>query len=162
MWPKSGWLSWLLRSWLRNSAMLLVVWHRVVSDEILKGIEIPAGWRGEGINPSHLTYPLTARVAGAPQMTSQPVSSIFSLFSTALWDFVNPRPVNSLMCFHLVFCLPCLLIFTLQNGFGQTWWTGDMSIPLQKASLSNATLSPPEWFRITMGSSVSHFTIVVF
>ena len=30
--------------------------------------------------------PLTARVVGAPQMILQPVFSIFSLFSTALWN----------------------------------------------------------------------------
>ena len=33
-----------------------------------------------------IIYPLTVRVVGAPQMISQPVYSIFSLFSTALWD----------------------------------------------------------------------------
>ena len=38
---------------------------------------------------SHLIYPLTARVVGAPQMISQPASSIFPLFSTALCDFPN-------------------------------------------------------------------------
>ena len=55
------------------------------------------------------TYPLTVRVVGAQQMTSQPVSSIF-LLSTALWNFENARPVYSLMLsFHFFFCLPCLL-----------------------------------------------------
>ena len=34
----------------------------------------------------------------------------FSLFSTALWDSVNSRPVNSLMLpSHLFFCLPSIL-----------------------------------------------------
>ena len=32
----------------------------------------------------------------------------FSLFSTALWDLANSRPVHSLMS-HLFLCLPCLL-----------------------------------------------------
>ena len=33
-----------------------------------------------------------------------------SLFSTALWDLPNSRPVHSLMLFfHLFLCLPCLL-----------------------------------------------------
>ena len=39
---------------------------------------------------------------------------------------------------HLFFCPPCLLPpfhCALQNGFGQTWWAGDMTIPLQFASL---------------------------
>ena len=31
-----------------------------------------------------------------------------SLFSIALWDFANSRPVHSLMLSHLFFCLPCL------------------------------------------------------
>ena len=57
-------------------------------------------------------YPLTAR---APQMISQPISSIFFLFSTALWDSANSRPVHSLMMSsHLFLCLPCLLpLFTV-------------------------------------------------
>ena len=34
----------------------------------------------------------------------------FALFSTALWNLANSRPVRSLMLFsHLFFCLPCLL-----------------------------------------------------
>ena len=34
----------------------------------------------------------------------------FSLFSTALWDLVNPRPVHSLILSSNFFsCLPCLL-----------------------------------------------------
>ena len=33
----------------------------------------------------------------------------FSLFSTALWDLANSRPVPSLMSSHLFFCLPHLL-----------------------------------------------------
>ena len=34
----------------------------------------------------------------------------FSLFSTALWDLLNSRPVHSLMLSsHLFLCLPCLL-----------------------------------------------------
>ena len=34
----------------------------------------------------------------------------FSLFSAALWDFANCRPVHSLMLSsHLFLCLPCLL-----------------------------------------------------
>ena len=59
---------------------------------------------------SIIIYPLTARVIRAPQMISQPVSTIFSLFSTALWNLANSRPVHSLMLSsHLFLCLPCLL-----------------------------------------------------
>ena len=61
-----------------------------------------------------LISPLTARVVGAPQMISQAVSSIFSLFSTALWDFANSRPVHSLMLSSYLFLyLPCLLTLSL-------------------------------------------------
>ena len=63
----------------------------------------------------------------------------FPLFSTALWgpailqacpfpDAVfSPLPLSALSSspFHCA----------LQGGFGQTWWTGDMTIPLQFASL---------------------------
>ena len=53
------------------------------------------------------TFALTMEVIGAPQMTSPPISSIF-LFSTALWDLADSRPVHSLMLSsHLFFCLPC-------------------------------------------------------
>ena len=47
----------------------------------------------------------------------------FSLFSTALWDLPNSRPVHSLMLSsHLFLCPPCLLSppfhCALQDGFG--------------------------------------------
>ena len=58
----------------------------------------------------HHHLPLTTRVVGAPQMILQPVSSIFPLFSTALWDLANSRPVHSLMLSTNLFpCLPRLL-----------------------------------------------------
>ena len=54
-------------------------------------------------------YALTARVAGAPQMISKPVSSIFPVLH-CLWDVPNFRPVHFLMLSsHLLLCLPCLL-----------------------------------------------------
>ena len=56
------------------------------------------------------TYPLTMGVVRAPKITSQPVFSIFSLFSPTLWDLAKSRPVHSLMLSsHLFFCLHCLL-----------------------------------------------------
>ena len=51
-----------------------------------------------------IIYPLTARVVGALQMISQPVSSIFPC------PPLPSRPVHSLMLSsHLFLCLPCLL-----------------------------------------------------
>ena len=85
-----------------------------------------------------IIYPLTARVVGAPQMISQLVSSFFSVLHCPLRlgelqacpfpDVVFPLHLPSALS-----CSPCHC--ALQNGFGQTWWTGDMSIPLQFASL---------------------------
>ena len=60
----------------------------------------------------------------------------FFLFSTALWDLANSRPVHSLMLSSHLFLLSALssssVHCALQGGFGQTWWTGDMTIPLQE------------------------------
>ena len=41
--------------------------------------------------------------------TTDNITTSFSIFSTALWNLVNSRPVHSLMSSHLFFCLPCLL-----------------------------------------------------
>ena len=70
--------------------------------------------------------PLTAMVVGVPQMISQPVSSIFSLFSTAIWDLPNSRPVHYLMLsshfflrfvfFPLSLCLARWFWSDLMNG----------------------------------------------
>ena len=82
--------------------------------------------------------PLTTRVVGAPQMILRPVFSIFpcsplpsGTCELQACPFPNvvfpPLPLSSLTSspFHCA----------LQDGFGQTWWTGDMTIPLQFASL---------------------------
>ena len=67
--------------------------------------------------------PLTVRVVLAPQMILQPVFSIFPVLHCP------PLPLSALSSypFHCA----------LQDGFGQTWWTGDIIIPLQFASLYN-------------------------
>ena len=56
---------------------------------------------------SHLICPFTTRGTTEDLKTS---FLHFSLFSIALWDWVNSWPVYSLMLSsHLFFCLPCLL-----------------------------------------------------
>ena len=52
-----------------------------------------------------ITYPLTARVVGALQMISQPVSSIFpcSPLPSGTW-----RTQGLMLSSHLFLCLPCL------------------------------------------------------
>ena len=87
---------------------------------------------------SHLIYSLTARVVGAPEMISQPASSIFPVLSCPLGlgklkacpfpDVVFPSLPLSVLSSSPFHC-------ALRDGFGQTCWTGDMTIPLQFASL---------------------------
>ena len=102
----------------------------------------------------HLTYPLTTRVVGAPHIISQPVSSILTcssrpsetwrtLFLSISWCCLftsssDSRPVHSLMlASHLFLSALSSSPFhcALQDGFGQTWLTRDMTIQLQFASL---------------------------
>ena len=85
-----------------------------------------------------IIYSLTVRVLWAPRMISKPVSSIFPVLHCPLGlcklqacpfpDVVfPPLPLSALSSspFHCA----------LQDGFGQTWWNGDTTIPLQFASL---------------------------
>ena len=56
------------------------------------------------------TYPLTSGVVRGTTDGFTTSFLHFSLFSTALWDLANSRPVHFLMLSsHLFFCLPCLL-----------------------------------------------------
>ena len=58
--------------------------------------------------------------------------------STALWELANSRPPFPEVVFP-PFLLTALssspFYCALQGGFGKTWWTGDMTIPLQFVSL---------------------------
>ena len=88
-----------------------------------------------------IIYRLTTRVTWTPQMISQPISSFFFIFSVLrcplglgelqACPFPNvvflPLPLSDLSFFPF----HC----ALKDGFGQTWWMGDMTIPLQFASL---------------------------
>ena len=99
---------------------------------------VRVGWRTGSLS---VIYPLTARVVGAPQIISQLVSSIFPCSPLPSGNWRTPGlsipwcslPTSSSVC--LVFLPP--FHCALQDGFGQTWWTEDMSIPLQFASLND-------------------------
>ena len=82
---------------------------------------------------SHLIYPLTERVVGAPQMILLPVSSIFSSSPLPSGTCRTPGPPISWCCLPASFSVLSSSPFycALQDGFGQTWWTGDMTTPLQ-------------------------------
>ena len=88
---------------------------------------------------SSLVYPLTARVIGAPQMISQPVSSSFPCSPLPSGTWWIPGLCIPWCCLPTTFlnlpCFPSPLHCALYDGFGQTWWMGDMTTPLQSASL---------------------------
>ena len=90
------------------------------------------------IKLSHLIYPLTVRVAGHHRWFRNQFPPFFPVLHCPLGlgelqacpvpDVVFPLlPLSTLSSspFH----------FALQDGFGQTWWTGDTTIPLQCVSL---------------------------
>ena len=87
---------------------------------------------------SLIIYTLIARVVGALQIISQPLSSIFPVLHCPLGlcelpvcpflEGVFPPLPLSALCSSTFHCAS-------QDGFGQTWWTGDITIPLQFVSL---------------------------
>ena len=86
-----------------------------------------------------IIYPLIARVVGAPQMILQPVSSIFPFSPLLSWTRQTLGLSIPLCCLPALppFALSSSFHCALQDGFGQTRWTGDMTIPLQFVSLYN-------------------------
>ena len=88
----------------------------------------------------HLINPLTVRVTGAPQMILPPVSSINPCSPMPPGTWRTPGLSIPWCCLSTSSSV-CLVFFpfhcALQNGLGQTWWTGDMTIPLQFASLND-------------------------
>ena len=74
------------------------------------------------------TYPLTAGGRwGTTHRTSTTSSLHFSLFTTALWNLANPRPVHSLMLsshlfFFLSFFSVCLAFFPLSLSVAKRFW----------------------------------------
>ena len=87
----------------------------------------------------------------------------FPLFSTALWDLPNSRPVHSLMLSsHLFLCLPCLLpLFhcALQDGFDQTWWTGSEENLFPEDTLSDFNI-PGLSYCFAMSSAYSRIVFL--
>ena len=81
---------------------------------------------------------LTTRVTWAPQMVSQPVSSIFPCSPLPSGTWKTPGlSISRMLSSHLFLCLLSSSGFhcALRDGFCQTLWMGDMTIPLQFASL---------------------------
>ena len=97
-------------------------------------------WHSKGVCESHLSSHVSLNRKGRWGTTDDFVTSFlhFPLFSTALWDLANFRPVHSLMLSsHLFLCLPCLLppftvpckVVLARPGERKTW------LPSQFASL---------------------------
>ena len=85
-----------------------------------------------------IIYPLTMRVIGAPQMISQPVFSIFSCSQCPLGlGKLQACPFSDVVFLHLPLSALSSSPFhcALQDDFGQTWWTENITIPLQFVSL---------------------------
>ena len=61
------------------------------------------------LSPSPFSYPLIAGVVGAPQMTSQPVSSIFFCSPLSPGTLRTPDLSIPWCCLPTSICLPCLL-----------------------------------------------------
>ena len=104
-----------------------------------------------------IIYPITARVVGAPHMFSQPVSLIFSHLHCPLGlgelkacpfpDVVFPLLLLSPLSSSPFHC-------ALQDGFGQTWWTGDMSISLRFAVVRRSSCGPTARWILARTSSL--------
>ena len=76
---------------------------------------------------NHLTYPLTAS-SSILLCSPLPSGTLAKSRRVHFPDVVFPPLFLSVLSSSPFHC-------ALQDGFGQTWWTGDMSIPLQLASL---------------------------
>ena len=93
---------------LKGPSRLTGLNHPISNDRIMRYVTplivVLVLWTG---NPHfHVNYPFTARVVAAPQMISQPVSSIFLCSPLPSWTW----SVHSLMLFaHFFLCLLCLL-----------------------------------------------------
>ena len=94
-------------------------------------------WKPQFSKKSHYYHNLSLNHEGHWSTTVDFTTNVlhFSLFSTALWDLANSRPVHSLMLSsHLFLCLPCLLSpFTVpcKMVLARPDEMGDMTIPLQ-------------------------------
>ena len=82
--------------------------HLIVEED-LERIELSEAGRQNSL--LLLTYPLTAGVVGAPQMTLQPVSSIFLCSPLPFRTWRTPGLSIPWCCLptSFFFCLPCLL-----------------------------------------------------
>ena len=102
---------------------------------------------------SSSSIPELRGLGGAPQMISQPVSSIFLCSPSGTWWTPGlPCPFSDVFPLLLLSALSSSPFHcALQDGFGQTWWMGDMSIPLQFMSLYDSQVVYV-WFDCPAGS----------
>ena len=89
-------------------------------------------------SPFTFTYPLTARVVGAPQITSQPISPIF-LCSLQLQACPFP-----LLSSHLFFCPPCLSAPYERTASRHILTTESSVLGSSSFSLSDNPMFPPD------------------
>ena len=89
----------------------------------------------------HHHHPQSLNCEGCWRTTDDFATSLIHLplFSNAFWDLPNWKPVHSLMLSSHLFLLSALssstFHYALQNGFGDTWCTRNMTFPLQFASV---------------------------
>ena len=106
--------------WLpeRNLCMVCSTKYKVCCGDLcLKCFDRVVAVKEEFCGCHHHHYLLSLNCEGR-WGTTDDFATIFlhlSLFSTALWDLSNSRPVHSMiLSFHLFLCLPCLLpLFTV-------------------------------------------------
>ena len=139
------------------------IWHSAAPFERCQDLEITimvikTGTHGQDfrkVHHHHLSLNHEGRWGTTDDFTTNFLH--FSLFSTALWNWANSRPVHSLMLSsHLFLCLPCLLPpFTVPCKMVlatyQTWWMGDMTIPLRFVSIhgdQEVWLPAGSWHRL--------------
>ena len=112
----------------------------------------------------HHIYPLTARVVGAPQMISQPVSSIFPCSALPCGTWWTPGLSIPWCCLPTSSCV-CLVFFPLSRCLARWFWpdlmngrcdhTTAVCVSLQRSGgLCVVWLPAGSWHRLPVGDMV--------